>query len=88
MTGIDNGRYFKTTLTMRCMSQLKYEILLKQYVYLIQLFKNEVTKLYLLELLFSDSSKTYLPEDKANSVVNTQDFEIRLESPSSDDFDF
>ncbi|KAI8440572.1 hypothetical protein MSG28_001806 [Choristoneura fumiferana] len=35
-----------------------------------------------------DSSKTYLPEDKTDSVAKTQDFQIRIESPSSDDFDF
>ncbi|XP_073943405.1 uncharacterized protein [Choristoneura fumiferana] len=36
----------------------------------------------------NDSSKTYLPEDKTDSVAKTQDFQIRIESPSSDDFDF
>ncbi|XP_047988778.1 zinc finger CW-type PWWP domain protein 1-like [Leguminivora glycinivorella] len=36
----------------------------------------------------NDSSKTYAPGDESDSAVITQDFQIRIETPSSDDFDF
>ncbi|XP_063359299.1 zinc finger CW-type PWWP domain protein 1-like [Cydia amplana] len=36
----------------------------------------------------NDSSKTYVPEDESDPGVITQDFQIRVDTPSSDDFEF